>query len=147
MPAWLKFFILLWELYTLVYSQENVFSIFYQWTWSIHHFKLYQQQEECRICECFFHPNRYWSTVYTCKMVYLRTQINLLKRFILNNKKMFVWITPWNWQQKKNQFVLIGKKVEVSLWLFDIFERNRVFIFSWESWGSPPTECGLQWNW
>ena len=40
MPAWLKFFILLWELYTLVYSQENVFPIFYRWTWPIHHFKL-----------------------------------------------------------------------------------------------------------
>ena len=31
---------------------------------------------------------------------------------------------------------VIGKKVEVSLPLFDIFERNRVFIFLWESWGT-----------
>ena len=29
--------------------------------------------------------------------------------------------------------VLIGKKVEVSLRLFDIFERNRVFIFLFAS--------------
>ena len=29
--------------------------------------------------------------------------------------------------------VIIGKKVEVSLRLFDIFERKRVFIFLWES--------------
>ena len=41
---------------------------------------------------------------------------------------------------------IIGKKVEVSLRLFDIFERNRVFIFLCGSWGSPPTEWGLQWN-
>ena len=34
----------------------------------------------------------------------------------------------------------IGKKVEVSPRLFDIFERNRVFIFSLGSWESPPTE-------
>ena len=28
---------------------------------------------------------------------------------------------------------LVGKKVEVSLRLFDIFERNRVFILLWGS--------------
>ena len=31
---------------------------------------------------------------------------------------------------------LIGKKVEVSLRLFDIFEKNRVFIFLWGSFGT-----------
>ena len=40
--------------------------------------------------------------------------------------------------------MMIGKKVEVSLRLFDIFERNRVFIFLWGSWESPPTDRGLQ---
>ena len=33
--------------------------------------------------------------------------------------------------------VFVGKKVEVSLRLFDIFERNRVFIFLWGSFGTP----------
>ena len=32
--------------------------------------------------------------------------------------------------------MIIGKKVEVSLRLFDIFERNMVFVFLWESYGS-----------
>ena len=32
---------------------------------------------------------------------------------------------------------MIGKKVEVSLRLFDIFERNRVFIFLCGSLGTP----------
>ena len=41
---------------------------------------------------------------------------------------------------------IIGKKVEVSLWLFDISEKNMVFIFLWESFGTPPTEWALQWN-
>ena len=45
------------------------------------------------------------------------------------------------------QKTLIGKKVEVSLRLFYIFERNRVFIFLWVSCGSPPTEWALLWNW
>ena len=30
---------------------------------------------------------------------------------------------------------MIGKKVEVSLRLFDTFQRNMVFIFLWGSWG------------
>ena len=33
--------------------------------------------------------------------------------------------------------ILVGKKVEVSLRLFDIFERKGVFIFLCESWASP----------
>ena len=43
--------------------------------------------------------------------------------------------------------LIIGKKVEVSLWLFDIFERNMVFIFLLGSWGSQPPVRALQWNW
>jgi len=35
---------------------------------------------------------------------------------------------------------LIGKKVEVSLRLFDVFERNMVFIFLWENLGTHPAE-------
>ena len=35
-----------------------------------------------------------------------------------------------------DDFCIIGKKVEVGLRLFDIFERNRVFIFLLESWGT-----------
>ena len=35
---------------------------------------------------------------------------------------------------------MIWKKVKVSLRLFDIFERNRVFIFLCGSWESPPTD-------
>ena len=42
---------------------------------------------------------------------------------------------------------VIGKKVKVSLRLFDIFERNRVFIFLCKSWGSPPTDCTFGQNW
>ena len=41
---------------------------------------------------------------------------------------------------------VIGKKVGVSLRLFDIFERNRVFIFFCESCESPPTDCILEPN-
>ena len=40
--------------------------------------------------------------------------------------------------------LLIGKKVEVSLRLFDTFERNMVFIFLFENWGSRPSDWGLQ---
>ena len=43
------------------------------------------------------------------------------------------WIARWTGG-------LIGKKVEVSLRLFDIFERNRVFIFLLGSFASPPTD-------
>ena len=43
-------------------------------------------------------------------------------------------------RQSADQRFIIGKKVEVSVRLFDIFERNRVFIFLWESCGSPPTK-------
>ena len=39
---------------------------------------------------------------------------------------------------------VIGKKVEVSLRLFYIFERNMVFIFLWESCASHPADWGLQ---
>ena len=35
---------------------------------------------------------------------------------------------------------LIGKKVEVRLRLFDIFERNMVFLFLLESWESQPPD-------
>ena len=41
---------------------------------------------------------------------------------------------------------IVGKKVEVSLRLFDIFEINRVFIFLLESWRTHPADCGLWWN-
>ena len=43
--------------------------------------------------------------------------------------------------------LIVGKKVEVSLRLFDIFQRNMVFIFSCQSWASRSSECGLRWNW
>ena len=46
--------------------------------------------------------------------------------------------------QKK---ILIGKKVKVSLRLFDIFEKKRVFIFLCGSCESPPTNCTLGQNW
>ena len=36
-----------------------------------------------------------------------------------------------------DQVIMIGKKVEVCLRLFDIFERKRVFIFLWGSFGTP----------
>ena len=41
---------------------------------------------------------------------------------------------------------IVRKKVEVSLWLFDIFQRNMVFIFLWVSCGcgSQPTKYGPQ---
>ena len=39
---------------------------------------------------------------------------------------------------------IIGEKVEVSLRLFDIFERNMVFIFLCGSCESPPTNCTLR---
>ena len=39
---------------------------------------------------------------------------------------------------------LVGKKVEVSLRLFDIFERNMVFIFLRGSFGTHPADWGLQ---
>ena len=39
---------------------------------------------------------------------------------------------------------IIGKKVEVSLRLFDIFERNMVFIFLLESWESQSTDWSLE---
>ena len=42
---------------------------------------------------------------------------------------------------------IIGKKVEVSLQLFDIFERNMDFIFLCESWESHRADRGLRWNW
>ena len=40
--------------------------------------------------------------------------------------------------------ILIGKKVEVCLRLFDIFERNRVFILLLESWGTHPADWSLK---
>ena len=46
--------------------------------------------------------------------------------------------------QDLNKFTVIRKKVEVCLRLFDIFERNRVFIFLWESWGTHPADWGLR---
>ena len=45
---------------------------------------------------------------------------------------------------KRNPKLMIWKKVEVSLRLFDIFERNRVFIFLCGSWGSPRGKLALQ---
>ena len=42
-----------------------------------------------------------------------------------------------------NDQSIIGKKVKVSLQLFDIFEKNMVFIFLLESWGSHPADCTL----
>ena len=52
--------------------------------------------------------------------------------------------TDFDFFPDKYYNIIIGKKVEVSLRLFDIFERNRVFIFSCESWESPPSEWALQ---
>ena len=43
-----------------------------------------------------------------------------------------------------DQVIMIGKKVEVCLRLFDIFERNGVFIFLCGNLGTQPTEWGLQ---
>ena len=43
-----------------------------------------------------------------------------------------------------DQVIMIGKKVEVCLRLFDIFERKRVFIFLCGSSGSPRGEWALQ---
>ena len=40
--------------------------------------------------------------------------------------------------------MIIGKKVEVSLRLFDIFVRNMVLIFLCKSFGTHAAECGLQ---
>ena len=37
----------------------------------------------------------------------------------------------------------VGKKVEVSLRLFDIFEKNMVFIFLLGSLGTHPADCTL----
>ena len=39
---------------------------------------------------------------------------------------------------------VIGKKVEVRLRLFDIYERNRVFIFLCGSFASYPADCTLR---
>ena len=54
---------------------------------------------------------------------------------------------PGNFQRptgKGGGVVFIGKKVEVSLRLFDIFKRNRVFIFLWESWGTHRADWSLK---
>ena len=66
------------------------------------------------------------------------------------------WLSPLSLNAEKivlnivlNKTVLniVGKKVKVSLRLFDIFQKNRVFIFSCESWASPLTDCTLRQNW
>ena len=40
--------------------------------------------------------------------------------------------------------LIVGKKVEVSLRLFDIFKRKRVFIFLCESFKTHRADRGLQ---
>ena len=45
------------------------------------------------------------------------------------------------------QTFMIGKKVEVSLRLFNIFERNRVFISLCRSFGTHRANCTLWQNW
>ena len=46
--------------------------------------------------------------------------------------------------EKKSKLHIVGKKVEVSLQLFDIFQRNMVFIFLLGSFGTHPADWGLR---
>ena len=55
--------------------------------------------------------------------------------------------STWNLWVTWSQINVIGKKIKVSLWLFDIFKRNMVFISLLESWTSLLADWGLQWNW
>ena len=43
---------------------------------------------------------------------------------------------------KKGLIEYDQEKVEVSLWLFDIFERDMIFIFLCRCWA----DCGREWN-
>ena len=47
---------------------------------------------------------------------------------------------PTGQLERYETYTIIGKKVEVSLRLFDIFLRNMVFIFLWESFETQSTD-------
>ena len=60
MPAWFEFRIQSNSLPGAAWKScfKNVFSISSRWTWPIPDSGVYQWNEKCRICKCFFRPNR-----------------------------------------------------------------------------------------
>ena len=83
-----------------------------------------------------------WKPIWHVK---LRTRLHCV---IYKRQTEFTfWSSKFKWFILKDITFIVGKKVEVNLRLFDIFQRNMVFIFLWESWESHRAEWALKQNW
>ena len=61
----------------------------------------------------------------------VNTQLIMFPHQETHSLRTAIW--PWSRKIRIIRCWIIGKKVEVSLRLFDIFEKNMVFIFLWKS--------------